>query len=1262
MIDFSGLSLPILHPVHAPNQPVLIGARFRELVPGTSVIRDEELIIVNLGFNTVNIDAGGLLTSGAGSITYQILEGDPFHHVTGNAVAGTISNSNRIGQDDLIIDGSAQNINNVPLPGYSITKIRALHNNPLTIVATSNSICTTPDPIEPEPCGQDISGTSFIISGGTPPYSLTASDPGVMISNPSATYPNIGYIQLPPGYSVSGATNITVEVTDAAAATSQTSVQVNETPDLVISGSTGNIQPCEFPLSTMCPGDSRTITASVTGAITYIWTPAEGASCTFCDEVTVTPSHSTDYTVYVSNGTCFVSNDADPIHLEVQPVIERITPQYPMLCTPTAPSAPDDHTLELTVILENPVQGLTYLWTDPLSLPLSTNSSCVLQAFDNVEGTYSVTVTSPSGCTAQKSIDVNKINCCFSTSVNSLNIFPGDTLVSNFITGGVFVDPIIYINGALHIDKGSNSGPLPRNFDIDNIQVYLGEDSRIIVDRDMHLNVIHGSIFENCNDDLWHGIQVSHPSNLINIDGSAGRNIFRDAIAALDLSNDARVHIHKNDFENNVTHISLKNYYNEIDDALVANSSPFQNNAFSCASLNEYGVDKSLHCIKLEHVEGITIGQATGGGNTFTQAHYGIHATNSNFSLRRNTFTEIHHFHLDNEADYEESAVYATGANKYDDRRVDIGGGYTTAYRKNWFYNNYRSITVFSGYHTTIASNEFLPNANPTIRNTDIRIVRNNSGNLDIFNNTFESFNRAISCYDIWRDITRYIPACVDSNDFIGTNGVTGNFSEAAIVVSDPLLRKSAQPFISFTKNTIVQARIGIFTRNIDKPLIGGNLFGNTIIFDVGGSQSIGNRYYGIWTQDCPGIRVVDNNISNPSDLGDLPGFQAIVAENCQAGFIQCNHVNSVSRGLTFMNNCELTIPRNNYFANYWHGIEIFDDQTIVPGAMGELIPGTSDYISFDNKWLYETPENPNKFKIFNNNPVLFVNWYYQGPIGFDEKYYPLPANQLVAAISTTFTGNGDCSDFEWTANREMSIGRVTSDSLSFPSSNESYQAKMNTFDLLAADSTILETGSPQDVPYQEFFYEMSQSNIGTFHVVKELLTDSIAIENASIINFSIIDTNSVEYYRKFVNDVYLSLYKTGSISSVDSITLETIANGEASVYGDARYDALSLLGLESTSGITSSGSRVLVENPLEHEESIFIHPNPSNHYFNISGINFPNVNIQIFDIRHNLVKSINNHSISRSVTIDKLSAGLYTVKLTSPDDSFIYLKLIVGQ
>jgi hypothetical protein len=216
------------------------------------------------------------------------------------------------------------------------------------------------------------------------------------------------------------------------------------------------------------------------------------------------------------------------------------------------------------------------------------------------------------------------------------------------------------------------------------------------------------------------------------------------------------------------------------------------------------------------------------------------------------------------------------------------------------------------------------------------------------------------------------------------------------------------------------------------------------------------------------------------------------------------------------MNNCELTIPRNNYFANYWHGIEIFDDQTIVTGVMGELIPGTSDYISFDNMWLYVTPEDPNKFKVFNNNPLLFINWYYQGQAGFNEPFYPLPANFGIAAINTTFSDNGDCSDFEWTANREMSVGRVISDSLSFSSSNESYQAKMNTFDLLASDSTMLETGSLQDLPYQEFFNQMSQSNIGSFHLVNELLSDSLGIEYASSTNLAITDTNNVEYYRKY--------------------------------------------------------------------------------------------------------------------------------------------------
>ena len=99
---------------------------------------------------------------------------------------------------------------------------------------------------------------------------------------------------------------------------------------------------------------------------------------------------------------------------------------------------------------------------------------------------------------------------------------------------------------------------------------------------------------------------------------------------------------------------------------------------------------------------------------------------------------------------------------------------------------------------------------------------------------------------------------------------------------------------------------------------------------------------------------------------------------------------------------------------------------------------------------------------------------------------------------------------------------------------------------------------------------------------------------------------------------------------------------------------------MESTPGVAANGNRAMVEKYNAFEQIIAIHPNPSNQYFNISGVNFPNANIQIFDMQHNLVQSINNYEISRSVAIDKLSAGMYTIKLKSPDGSFNYLKLVV--
>lgn len=192
----------------------------------------------------------------------------------------------------------------------------------------------------------------------------------------------------------------TVTVTDAngCTATAQVNVTVNPLPVPVVS-----------PNQSICIGQSVTLSAS--GGVSYYWNPSGNTTGT----ITVSPTSSTTYAVNVTDnngctGTGFVNVTVNPL-----PVVNL---QNAFVCAGQS----------ITLDPGNP--GSTYVWSNGSTTPTITISSA---------GTYTVTVTTPQGCTASSSAVIS-VGGTITNSLTNTQFCQGDSAILNAgNTGATYV-------------------------------------------------------------------------------------------------------------------------------------------------------------------------------------------------------------------------------------------------------------------------------------------------------------------------------------------------------------------------------------------------------------------------------------------------------------------------------------------------------------------------------------------------------------------------------------------------------------------------------------------------------------------------------------------------------------------------------------------------------------------------------------------------------------------------------------------------------
>jgi hypothetical protein len=172
-----------------------------------------------------------------------------------------------------------------------------------------------------------------------------------------------------------------------------------DTATVTIGGNLGTVTVVP-PSATICPGGSVTLTASATGATSYVWSNGTSAAST-----TVTPASTTTYTVVASNATGCSSTGSATV---------TVGGQGPTVTTSASGGSCNAGVIlsgwpgNPIVITANAPGAVSYLWSPNGE---TTQSISVTSA-----NTYCVTATDANGCTG---------SACDTTAATSVNVACG---------------------------------------------------------------------------------------------------------------------------------------------------------------------------------------------------------------------------------------------------------------------------------------------------------------------------------------------------------------------------------------------------------------------------------------------------------------------------------------------------------------------------------------------------------------------------------------------------------------------------------------------------------------------------------------------------------------------------------------------------------------------------------------------------------------------------------------------------------------------
>ncbi|HKR04824.1 MAG TPA: T9SS type A sorting domain-containing protein [Bacteroidia bacterium] len=500
----------------------------------------------------------------------------------------------------------------IDLPAFSITRVYEYSSTPaITISVLNDPVCL----------GTSV---SFMAHGGPP---------GSYVWSTSAT---TDVISATP----SSAGTYTVSVTSTGGATATKSITVVAVPTLTASATS----------STICPGASITLNASLSGAgtLTYIWTACDENNFNDCGGngigtgssliISPGPIKTTRYTVFASNGSCF--SPYQNVDVTVNPPYFNFDDER-VICSGSSTNIDPYPATNNTP---------TYLW----SLPATTQDITVSPT---VVTTYTLTVTQ-GACSRSDQIKIVPVDCSCDGGGYDATMEPQSVLyddISTDLLTSLGITPsgsTVTISNSNIAFQGSFS---LYDYEDNKVSKVIFDNCTLTFNERAEFNVEPGNtvifnqcILEDCNGVMWKGLH-NKAGVIVTQDPPAGTNrtSIEGAEYAFNCDRGSTLDLTRNDATD--CYISIKaddidaNNFNFLD--LTVKSSKF----LGTGSLLTPYIDQTTILGDYPYagmlLKNLTanIGVAVSGTNwlRFDGLNNGIHSTDCSLYITGSQFTDI---------------------------------------------------------------------------------------------------------------------------------------------------------------------------------------------------------------------------------------------------------------------------------------------------------------------------------------------------------------------------------------------------------------------------------------------------------------------------------------------------------------------------------------------------------------------------------------------------------------------------------------------
>nr|MBA2563280.1 hypothetical protein [Chitinophagaceae bacterium] len=542
--------------------------------------------------------------------------------------------------------------------------------------------------------------------------------------------------------------------------------------------------------------------------------------------------------------------------------------------------------------------------------------------------------------------------------------------------------------------------------------------------------------------------------------------------------------------------------------------------------------------------------------------------------------------------------------------------------------------------------------------------------------NNFTNVNKGIYTTNVCHDCSLLVKGnSFNNDDFIYTT--SSNFYNTAISIQNPYTTTRVTPYVEVSANTISDYRMGIHAENVFGILIGTNStsdsYPNKIHFHLGATPTLTDHYIGILLQQCNSaiIRGSFEDPTSPNNTpdidNDLPAvisgtfFKGIDIENSVNCRINCNNILNTPISIRFFSNNNGTLLRKNKMTEY--DVAIWLDAATLPSQFQLDPTNISDpEDATNNEWYDSGGSNRIDGSTISGLPFQ----YNYDSVNNTGQYIPDPANFSVVSPEPDDESTVACDDFSNRFGRDELYGKVVDDSLVFSENIEenSYLANRDAFLSMQNDSNIIYQSNSRDSIYLTFYNQTNASNIALFDSVFKLAADTAYFNQAITLNSAIVDTNSIELYRKLANNIYLNtIAQNLPLDENDSLTCDETSSMDFFLAGDAIYTMAVMIGKEIHPQTVSLRIRLEDDEPkistLPKFNLYDVLPNPISESFRIKG-NTDVIKIMYLIGSDNKILRKYTHNFEAEISVNGITSGIYYFKIELLDSSCEFIKLIV--